>query len=235
MHCLDPVGFSYPTTTIMTSNLTAYLTPWSSVFTGWITRALILNATELAFSPHNYAHDIVFGVTTSSMLDPSDFDLTLYRPNLAVDGRGRLLALNSSDFDGLASLAQKVVDYPVPEEAGEMRSWDLALEYTCSPGHNLFVSPTAHPANEYGDWGGSFISGVHKESTTILSWYRRALAEGKPIPRLPEPIREFWGLIFEQYEDITDWWEMRGNMTEADKQLKEDARIVLKEARRGIF
>lgn len=157
---------------------------------GWYSRSLPL-APEMAATFTPALDDYKLAVRINAMGGDTIL-LALFRPNIAMDNKGSLLALFSSDFEGIVSLAEKV-DEASDKENGQRVRWRIDTG-TCKPFHILQLpNPTAE--NPY------------STVETSVYGYSKGLKELSPpvgdVTELPDIIYEFFALAKEAETDYT--------------------------------
>ncbi|KAH8106729.1 hypothetical protein BXZ70DRAFT_1074520 [Cristinia sonorae] len=188
-----------PLTTALTSLLILYFhlhSPTSpsmspSSLKDWYTRTIPhpSTSTSTPFTPT--LPTLTLLVTHSSQSDPSGFTLALFKPNIAVDARGRVLLLTRpSDFEGLSSLASHTVEGgKVPETGMYLNAWRVKQMRTEQPFERLYV-----PVPE---------EGLKKKKVKVTSVQgfdgkQRELREPvEGLTELPDVLWDLTGLVLE--------------------------------------
>ncbi|CDO72853.1 hypothetical protein BN946_scf185002.g38 [Trametes cinnabarina] len=101
---------------------------------GWHARAH-MHPSSATFVPSR--GKLVFAVLLNAPADPEGFTVALFRPDVAVDARGRILQVQPDDFAALADLAEQV--NRLPETGSFMTAWRVAHDRTDQPIDRLFV------------------------------------------------------------------------------------------------
>ncbi|ELU36079.1 hypothetical protein AG1IA_09891 [Rhizoctonia solani AG-1 IA] len=69
----------------------------------------------------------------------TQYTLTLFRPNIAVDRTGHVMILKTVDWDALTGVAQEITRLPKSMN-DSYHTWSLKDEYSCAPSHSIYVS-----------------------------------------------------------------------------------------------
>ncbi|KAI0636831.1 hypothetical protein C8Q77DRAFT_1094818 [Trametes polyzona] len=154
----------------------------SASATGWHARAQP-HPDRAAFAPTR--DKLVFAVLLNAPADPEGFTLALFRPDVAVDARGRVLQVKSNDFATLADLAEQTTR--LPETGSFMNAWRVAHDRTSMPIDRLFVPVSG------GDIKETSVQGWHPEKKLL----KDAVAD---YQELPPVLHELFGYIQEGRE-----------------------------------
>ncbi|CAL1704906.1 unnamed protein product [Somion occarium] len=155
------------------------MTPWSSKYEGWHGRATFHPSPE-TFTPTREI--LAFAVLHHAPAIPDGFTLALFKPDVAVDARGKVLILNPDDFTGLSDLARQTLD--LPSTGSFMNAWRIAQRRTDQPIERLFVPGSTTALVE------TSVQGYEKGKTELKT-------PVGDIHELPEVLHELFGLIAE--------------------------------------
>ncbi|KAI8998508.1 hypothetical protein BD414DRAFT_575029 [Trametes punicea] len=120
---------------------------------GWHTRAHT-HPSSATFVPAR--NKLIFAALLNAPVDPDGFIMALFRPDVAVDARGRILQVQPDDFAALADLAEQVTR--LPETGSFMNAWRVAHERTEQKIDRLFV-----PTSDGGKIKQTSVQGWHPE------------------------------------------------------------------------
>ncbi|KAI0831456.1 hypothetical protein BC628DRAFT_1486749 [Trametes gibbosa] len=129
---------------------------------------------------------LVLAELLNAPADPEGFTAALFRPDVAVDARGRVLQLQSADFAALATLAEQTAR--LPETGSFMNAWRVAHDRTSQPIDRLFV-----PASD-GDIKETSVQGWDPDKKQL----KEAVAQ---YQELPPVLHELFGYLKEGRED----------------------------------
>ncbi|KAH9857024.1 hypothetical protein C2E23DRAFT_370503 [Lenzites betulinus] len=161
---------------------------------GWHARA-IPHPSRADFVP---ARDtFVLAELLNAPADPEGFTAALFRPDVAVDARGRVLQLESADFAALAGLAEQATH--LPDTGSFMNAWRVAHDRTSQPIDRLFVHTSEGGIKE------TSVQGWDPEKKQL----KQAVAEHQELPAV---LHELFGYLKEGREG-----HQRGQ--EEDKEL----------------
>lgn len=93
---------------------------------GWHARA-----TEYTGSFNPLKKDVELNILINSQVEPSGFTLSLIKPNLAVDARGKVLTLSASDFAAFEAKVNEVK--ALPHTSGFRGQWRVRQQRTSYP------------------------------------------------------------------------------------------------------
>jgi hypothetical protein len=158
-------------------------TAWSSEHAGWHARATPMT------EPFEPSRDtLVLASIHSTPVNPEDFTLGLFTPNIAIDSRGALLQVEASDFEALSSLANAAVNPSEVPESGSFRNqWAISHPITSRPIDRLLVPKDA-------DFAEVQVSGFEKGNTQL-----KRPVDG--LTELPGILYEEFGLVLEAREE----------------------------------
>ncbi|KAI0362262.1 hypothetical protein OH77DRAFT_37799 [Trametes cingulata] len=148
---------------------------------------------------------LVFAVLVNAQADPEGFTMALFRPDVAVDARGRVLQVQSDDFAALSDLAEQA--NRLPETGSFMNAWRVAHDRTEQKIDRLFVPTPSGAIKE------TSVQGWHPEKKQL----KNAVAE---YQELPPVLHELFEYIQEGRTDYT-----RGE--EENKQLIAEIKAVV--------
>ncbi|KAI0647190.1 hypothetical protein C8Q79DRAFT_958099 [Trametes meyenii] len=129
---------------------------------------------------------LVFAVLLNAPADPEGFTAALFRPDVAVDARGRVLQVKSDDFAALTGLAGQVG--ALPDTGSFMNAWRVAHDRTSQKIDRLFVSSADGQIKE------TSVQGWHPEQKKL----KDAVAD---YEELPPVLHELFGYIQEARTD----------------------------------
>ncbi|KAI0709383.1 hypothetical protein C8Q76DRAFT_786155 [Earliella scabrosa] len=168
---------------------------------GWYSRA----------TPHPSAPDftptkdeLVFAVLLNAQADPEGFTLAVFRPDIAVDARGRVLQLQPQDFSSLTSLAEETTR--LPETGSFMNAWRVDHPVTSRPIDQLFYKTE---------------SGEYKQ-TSVQGWSPDRKQLKSPVgdyQELPPLLQELFGYVQEARTDYERGREENPALLEKVKEL----------------
>ncbi|KAI9065138.1 hypothetical protein FKP32DRAFT_1590889 [Trametes sanguinea] len=146
---------------------------------------------------------LVFAVLLNAPADPEGFTMALFRPDVAVDARGRILQVQPDDFAALADLAEQV--NRLPETGSFMNAWRVAHDRTDQPIDRLFVTTP----------GGNEI-----KQTSVQGWHPDKKDLKTPVAdynELPSALHELFGYI---QEGRTEYQRGREENKDLIEQIK---------------
>ncbi|RDX56617.1 hypothetical protein OH76DRAFT_1395739 [Lentinus brumalis] len=155
----------------------------SSSASGWRARAEPY-ASAAEFTPSKDA--LVFAVLLNTPADPEGFTMALFRPDIAVDARGRVVQLKPEDFSTLASLAEDATR--LPDTGSFMNAWRVAHDRTSQKIDRLFVRTPS------GELMQVSVQGWHAEKKKLQT----AVGEHDELPPV---LHELFGYIQEGRAD----------------------------------
>ncbi|KAL7283510.1 hypothetical protein ACG7TL_002943 [Trametes sanguinea] len=148
---------------------------------------------------------LVFAVLLNAPADPEGFTMALFRPDVAVDARGRILQVQSDDFAALADLAEQI--NRLPETGSFMNAWRVAHDRTEQPIDRLFVPSS----------GGNEI-----KQTSVQGWHPDKKELKTPVAdynELPSALHELFGYIQEGRTDYQRGREENKDLIERIKGI----------------
>jgi len=173
---------------------------WSSEFEDWSSRATPHPDPD-SFVParSNLAHIVL----RNSQVEHEGFTLAVFKDKVAVDAMGRVLVLSDKDFDGLSSLATKILDLP---DTGNFRNtWRLKHLATSQPIDRILVGDELKETSVQG-----FVKGLKELKEPVGD-----------VSELPDALAELTGLVLEGRKDYQRGKE-DGAMVQKVKDLVAD-------------
>lgn len=131
---------------------------------------------------------LVFAVLLNAQADPEGFTMALFRPDVAVDARGRVLKVKPDDFSALTTLADEATR--LPDTGSFMNAWRVAHDRTEQKIDRLFAKTSSGELKE------TSVQGWHAEKKQLKS------AVGD-YQELPPVLHELFGHIQEGRNDYT--------------------------------
>ncbi|RPD66285.1 hypothetical protein L226DRAFT_530388 [Lentinus tigrinus ALCF2SS1-7] len=165
----------------------------SSSASGWHVRANPY-ASAAEFAPSKDA--LIFAVLLNAPTDPEGFTMALFRPDIAVDARGRVLQLKPQDFSTLAELAEEATR--LPDTGSFMNAWRVAHDRTSQKIDRLFARTAAGELKQVS------VQGWHAEKKKLQT----AVGEYEELPPVLQELFEYI------QEGRTDY--QRGQVDNAD-------------------
>ena len=149
---------------------------------GWHARATpYAGAADFAAS----GDALVFAVLLNAPADPDGFTMALFRPDVALDARGRLLQLAPADATALAALADAATR--LPDTGSFMNAWRVAHPRTSQKIDRLFAKTADGALKETSVQG---WDAERKQLKTAVGDYQE----------LPPVLQELFGYIQEGRE-----------------------------------
>ncbi|KAH9945995.1 uncharacterized protein BXZ73DRAFT_95507 [Epithele typhae] len=148
---------------------------------GWHARATPLPTADASgFAPT--ADALAFVVLLNAPADPEGFTMALFRPDVAVDARGRALRLQADDAVALLALAERA--NAMPDTGSFMNAWRVAHPRTSQKIDRLFVRT---PEGRFRETSVQGWDPVLKQLKTAVGEYEE----------LPPVLYEFFGYVQE--------------------------------------
>lgn len=172
---------------------------------GWHARANPHPASA-DFTPTRDA--LVLAVLLNAPVEPEGFTAALFRPDVAVDARGRVLQVQSADFATLADLAAQSTR--LPDTGSFLNAWRVQHDRTSQQIDRLFV-PTSD-----GGLKETSVQGWHPEKKQL----KDAVAE---YENLPPVLHELAGYVQEAREGFQRGQEENKALIEKIKTLVDES------------
>ncbi|OJT14586.1 hypothetical protein TRAPUB_8832 [Trametes pubescens] len=172
--------------------------------TGWHARANPHPA-RADFVPTRDA--LVLAVLLNAPVEPEGFTAALFRPDVAVDARGRVLQVQAADFAALADLAAQTTR--LPETGSFLNAWRVQHDRTSQQIDRLFV-PTSD-----GGLKETSVQGWHPDKKKL----KDAVAD---YEELPSVLHELAGYVQEAREGFQRGQEENKALIEKIKALVDE-------------
>ncbi|KDQ16120.1 hypothetical protein BOTBODRAFT_31189 [Botryobasidium botryosum FD-172 SS1] len=165
---------------------------------GWHARSP-LHPSGASFVPTREA--LVSGCLYSTPVDPSGLAAALFKPDVAVDGQGRVLQLSQADFAALEALGRASVADDIPSPGGFRNQWRIKHPRTSRPISWLRTADrdSIKDVSVYG-W----------DKTNLL--LERRVGE---LDRLPDVLHSTFGVFLEGREGLEGGGEVNSRVVEA--------------------
>ncbi|EPQ54925.1 hypothetical protein GLOTRDRAFT_121858 [Gloeophyllum trabeum ATCC 11539] len=106
---------------------------WEPSHEGWYSRA---QPGSTSFTPTR--ENLLLALTVDTPARQGTLVAALFKPNVAIDGSGRVLSLAQPDIDGISSLAAQVLS--LPDTGSFQNQWRIDHPITSRPIYKLHIT-----------------------------------------------------------------------------------------------